>query len=110
MKKILKIKIPKEIKILTHTYKIKFDAKELVSSGTGGLTRHLYQQIILDNKAYPPSELNQIFLHEVMHLIERHFCVRLEDVDTDRISEGLAEFLFNNLGIEFDWSNIKGEE
>ena len=103
----MKVKIPKEIKLLTHTYKIKFDTKELASAGTGGLTKHLYQEIILDNVAYKPSEVDQIFLHEYIHVIERHLCVKLDDADVERISEGLADLLFNNLGIEFDWSLIK---
>jgi len=105
----MKVKIPKKIKTLTHTYKIRFDAKQLLSSGTMGLTRHLYQEIILDNKSTPKSELDQIFLHEYIHVIERHFCVKLDDADVERLSEGLAELLFNNLNLEFDWSLIKEE-
>ena len=103
----IKVKIPREIKILTHTYKIRFDTKELASVGAGGLTKHLYQEIVLDNKISPKSELDQIFLHEYIHTIERHFCVKINDDDVERISEGLAELLFTNLGIEFDWGLIE---
>ena len=63
----------------------------------------------------PPSELNQTFLHEILHLVERFLVVKIDDVDVDRIAEGLAVILFDNLGIEFDWSEVdkycaKGEE
>ena len=104
----MKVKIPKKIKFLTHEYEIVFDTKELQSAGTMGLTRHLFQKITLDNKVTPPSELNQIFLHEFIHVIERHMCIKIDDADVDRISEGISELLLQ-LGVEFDWSNIKEE-
>ena len=103
----MKVKIPKTIKMLTHTYSIEFNPKELASTGCSGLTRHYYQKIFLDNQIMPPSELDQIFLHEVIHTIERHMVIKLDDADVDRLAEGLAEFLFTNLCIEFDWSQIK---
>lgn len=105
----MEIKVPKEIKLLTHTYKISFDKKELDSTGTCGLTKHLYQKIYLDKQSLPPSELNQVFLHELIHVIERHFCVRLEDADVERLSQGLAEILFNSLGIELSWDEVNRE-
>ena len=105
----MKIKIPKHIKLLTHSYKIRFDTKALTSAGTCGLTRHLYQDIIIDKASLPPSEVDQVFLHELLHVIERHFIVKLDDADIDRIAEGLAVILFDNLGIEFDWSEIESE-
>ena len=105
----MKIKVPSKIKILSHTYKVRFGMKDLVAAGAMGLTRHLHQEIILDGVNIPPSELNQTFLHELMHVVERHFCLKLGDDDIDRISEGLATVLFDNFGIELDWSLIKEE-
>ena len=42
-----------------------------------------------------------------MHMIERYCVVKLDDTDIDRIAEGLAMFLFENLDIQLDWSLIK---
>ena len=103
----MKVKIPREIKLLTHTITVKFDPKAVYSAGTCGITKHIYKEIILDNYNLPKSELDQVFLHEYLHVVERHFAVKLDDNDIERISEGLANFLFNNLGIEFDWSDIQ---
>ena len=103
----MKVKIPKTLRLLTHNIGVKFDVKQTQSLGTCGVTRHLYQDIILDNITLPKSELDQVFLHEYIHVIERHFCVKLEDADVERISEGLAVLLFNDLDIEFDWSEIE---
>ena len=103
----MKVKVPNKVKILTHEYTIKFDTKALISAQTSGMAKHLYQEILLDNENLPESELNQVFLHELIHTIERHFCLHLEDPDVERLSEGLAVVLFDNLGIELDWSDIK---
>ena len=101
----MKVRIPKTIKLLTHTSSIKFDNKFVQAQGTCGITRHWYQDIILD-PCLPESEIAQVFFHEVFHVIERHFCVKLDDADIERLSEGLMEILVNNLGIEFDFSDI----
>jgi hypothetical protein len=103
----MKIKVPKQLRVLTHTYDVKLDSRQVFSAGTCGITKHLFQEIILDDKNLPPSELNQVFLHEYIHTLERHFCVKLEESDVERLSEGLAILLFDSLGIELDWSDIK---
>ena len=71
------------------------------------MTRHLYQKIYLDKDATPRSEVDEIFLHELIHIIERHMGMKFDDMDIERLAEGLCIILFDNLGIEFDWSNIK---
>jgi len=99
------IKVPRKVKMASHTYGIKCDSRQSLSAGTCGLTRHIYQEIIMD-PSWPLSQKNQTLLHEVMHLIERFWVVKLDDNDIDRIAEGLAVFLFDNLGIELDWSDV----
>ena len=103
----MKVKIPKILRLLTHTCEVKFDTKRAVSAGCCGLTRHLYQDITLDGTTLPKSEIDQVFLHEYIHFIERHFCLKLDDADVERLSEGLAVLLFKDLGIELDWSEIE---
>jgi len=103
----VKIKVPQEIKLLTHTIKIRFDVKQVISQGTCGITRHLFQDIMLDNLTLPTSELNQVFLHEYIHVIERHFALKLDDNDVERLAEGLSVLLFDSLNIELDWVDIK---
>lgn len=102
----MKVKIPREFKIASHTYTIKFDSKALISAGgSAALVRHLYKEILLE-KTLPPSELSQSFLHEFIHCIERFWVIKIDDADVDRLAEGLAVLLFDILGMEFDWSNI----
>ncbi len=101
----MKVKVPQKIKLLTHTYDVEFNKQELSSAGTIGLCQHIYGKIIVGNN-FPLSQMNQSFLHEYMHLVERFLVVKLDDTDIDRIAEGIA-VLLENLGIELDWSDIK---
>ena len=105
----MKIKVPREIKLLTHKYKVRSNSKELLGLVAMAVSRHFLQDIILDTRNIPPSELNQTFLHEIVHIIERHFSMRFDDGDTDRLAEGFAAILFDNFGIELDWSDIQEE-
>ena len=105
----MKVKIPKEIRLLTHTYKIRSSSKETRANGAMALSRHFHQDIIIDKATMPRSEYEQAFFHEVLHVIERHFSMNFTDEDIDRLAEGLVAILFDNLGIELDWSAIKEE-
>ena len=103
----MKVKVPSKINFLTHEYTVMFGAKELASQGCVGLTRHLYQEIILDNTTTPKSEVDQTFLHEFVHVIERHTGMKFDDADIERLSEGIADLFFRTLGIELDWSEVE---
>ena len=105
----MKVKIPKEIRLLTHTYKIRSNTMETRSMGAMAISHHYHQEIIIDKKGMPRSEYEQSFFHEVFHVIERHFSMTFDDSDIDRLAEGLVAILFDGLGIELDWSAIKEE-
>lgn len=50
------------------------------------------------------------FLHEMVHVIDRHLVRDAQDeTATHAIAEGFYQLL-TNLGIEFDWSEIKNGE
>jgi len=102
----MKVKIPKEIKIGAFSYSIKM---------VEGLENdyHLLGQCLTD-KGIIKLEMHSIpqvkdatLLHEVVHAINDVFVCKIDDECVERIAQGLAEILKNNLGIEFDWSEIK---
>ena len=101
----MKIKVPIKLKIASHEYTIKDDEQALKSASTVGEARHIYHDILIDFNRVS-SEVTQTFLHEYLHCIERFWNVKIDDNDVDRLAEGVA-VLFNNLNIEFDWSDIK---
>lgn len=71
----------------------------------GTIERRL-QEVWIDPDS-PLSQKNETLLHEVLHLISMVFSCSLDEDNIDRIAEGYAELLFNNLGIELDWSDIE---
>ena len=99
----MKVRIPKTIKIATHTYRIELRSGVTTEMGSAGLVDHIKKVIFID-KNLSQSEIDEGFLHEVLHVIERVWNIKIDDPDTDRYAEGLAVFLKDNLGIEFDWS------
>ena len=105
----MKIKIPKEIRLLTHTYKVRSNTLETRANSAIAVSRHYHQDIIIDKKGMPRSEYEQAFFHEVLHVIERHFSMDFADNDIDRLAEGLVAILADDFGIEWDWSEIKVE-
>ena len=103
------IKLPNKIKIGTHTYKINLDQNLHSDDKDYGQINYRAQEIKIWSAA-PPSVKNEALLHEVIHLSQQIYRVEITDQDIDRVAETIAEFLFNNLGIEFSWDNIKEVE
>ena len=100
------IKIPREIKVCSHTYKVELSSDVSFKHNSIGIVKHDEQKIIIDSNN-AKSQIDQTFLHEYMHLVERFLVVKLDDADVDRIAEGIAILLKNNLNITLDWSDIK---
>ena len=100
-----KVKIPKVIKMGTLDYKILFDPYIWKEEGKRAQVNYLKLLIKVDNQI--PNGLRGIsLLHEIVHVIDEIYSLDLDDNDTDRLAHGLADFLFNNLKIELDWSSI----
>ncbi len=104
----MKVKIPKQIKIGGRTYKLRLNDHLIRDEGNRGCVYWHTQIINLDsNMEQEPMSVS--FLHELVHAIDEHYCGRtgLSEEATCGLSEGLYQFLKDNLGIEFDWSLIK---
>ena len=105
-----KIKIPPKITIGCHTYKL-FRAGDEELVGFDGTAAHRAELLYIA-KSLPITRQNTAFVHECLHTIIRVWDIKElmgEDAEgvINRLDEGLGELLFNNLGIEFDWSDIK---
>ncbi|MDP1615041.1 MAG: hypothetical protein Q8L68_04520 [Methylococcales bacterium] len=101
----MKVKLPSEVRIGTHTFKIRFDPHLFSDENKYGLINYRAQEINIWSEA-PLSTKNEALLHEIIHLSQHVYRVEISDQDIDRVAETIGEFLFNNLGIEFDWSCI----
>ena len=104
----IKVKVPGEIKIGIYPYKIDLVPNLKLNKGNWGTTNHTEKTIVLDS-GLPLLELNQTLLHEVFHVVSVVFMCGLDEDNVERLANGMGELLFDNLDIEFDWSDIKGE-
>ncbi len=100
------IKLPNKVKIGTHTYKIVFDSNMRGDDNLYGQVNYRTQEIRIWTDA-PPSVRNETLLHEILHLAVQIYRVELTDPDIDRVAATIADFLFNNLGLEFNWDDIE---
>jgi len=100
----MNIKIPNKIKIATYEYTVfyvpnlEYDHKLLAQC----LTDKQQIKIAPKNKKVQ----NVSFLHEICHAISDVYGCGLTEENTDRMAHGIAELLFNNLEIEFDWGDF----
>lgn len=102
----MKVKIPKTIQVVGHTYKVLYKSHLSKDRGIRGRINHRLQEIQIEPEN-PVSQKNQTMLHEILHFIETTFAMDLSDDDIDRLAEGLYQVLSDSFGIEFDWSNIE---
>lgn len=103
----MKVKVPREIKIATHTYRIAFDPHMRHDEACYGQVNHR-EQVVNIESSVPPSQRDQTLIHEIVHIVDKVYVCRMDEDDLERISNGIAELLFNNLGIEFVWDDIEG--
>jgi len=99
------IKVPREIKIGTHTFKVKLDPHLHADEEKYGQINYRTQEIRIWSDA-PASTKNEALLHEIIHLAQHVYRVEITDQDIDRIAETIAQFLSDNLHIEFVWDDI----
>ena len=71
-----------------------------------GFINHI-TQIIGIERELPASQRDVTLIHEVLESVNRHYNCGLSDENIDRIAHGMAEFFFDNLGIELDWRDIE---
>jgi len=102
----MKVKIPKEIKIGAWKYGVDLVRGLKIKDGYWGDTRHTRHTLAID-KDLPNLERDSTLIHEVLHIIDQQFVLKLSEEDITRLENGLAEFLFNNLRIEFVWNEVE---
>ncbi len=102
----MKVKIPQKIKIGTHCYSLSFTPHIHCDEGRYANCNHRTQEIQFWAEA-PRSITNESLIHEVLHIAELFQRIEVSDPDIDRIANVIMILLKDNLGIEFDWSDIE---
>lgn len=98
------VKIPKEVRIGSYTYKIWFDERE-DDSDFKGSSLHRRHEILLNPEIHPQHR-RVTFIHEILHIINECYGISPPEGDITRLGEGIGQFLFSNLDIDFDFSDI----
>ena len=100
----MKVKVPKEIQIGCHSYKVFL--KDKSTSDFDGDTYHL-KEVIRVREDLPPTARGTTFLHEALHVIDQVYSFGMNEHNLDLLAEGLGQLLYADLGIELDWSDIQ---
>ena len=104
----MRVRVPKFAKLNVHQYEVEYRPNLWIEEALRGCANHITQKIQIE-PAIAKSQKDVTFLHEVIHIIDRQYELKLSEDDVSRIAEGVADLLFTNLGIELDWSDIGGE-
>ena len=100
------MKIPDKVRIAGHDYKVRWDDKGLVKESLIGDISNDFKEIRLcryykDERARAQSELEETFLHEILHGIDRHYNNdSLDEKEIGRLSNGLYQVLSDNFIIK----------
>ncbi len=101
----MKVKIPKQFRIGA-TEAIIYTKEDLQSDeGFNGTFNRRTGRLEIDARL-DDIKRNKTFGHELMEVIKENYNLHTDEDDMSNIANGWLEFLYQ-LGIEFDWSNIK---
>ena len=101
----MKIKVPRKIKIGTFDCTLNYRENMKVDEDWRGSFNQRTGEIFIDRTCGVGKD--RVFLHELLHVVDKNYECGLDEITISRMANGFAEFLFNNLGIELDWSEIK---
>ena len=98
------VKVPKEIKIGSHTYKVWFDERE-DDGDFRATTLHGKCEVLLNPRLHP-QQLRVTYLHEVLHVLGEAYSQKLPEEAVGVLAEALGTLLFSVLDLDFDFSDI----
>lgn len=102
----MKVKVPNPVQIGGYKYSVCYKEGLLIEDQASGVAHHRREEIQID-PLLGKQDRDTTFMHEVNEIIKRVYSCDITHSDLDRMANGNSEFLFNNLGIDLDWSDIK---
>ncbi len=103
----MKIKIPRTFKVGAATANVSLKKHLSGDDGFNGTFNTRTGDLRLDCVLIG-SKRDRIFAHELMEVIKENYSLHTSEDDMSNIANGWLEFL-SQLGVEFDWSDIKEE-
>ena len=102
----MKVAIPKSVTVGSFDYRITYSPKLVYDHSKLG-------QCVTDSqliKIEPDTTIetkNQALFHEIVHAINDVYNCELNEMNIDRIAQGITAVLKNDFKIELDWKEIK---
>lgn len=98
----MRVKVPQKI----GDFRVVYDSKLLLDESVYAQVWWRRELIKLD-PCMPDNNKTRSLFHEQFHLIDKEYKLHLDEDTIDRLANGMYQFIRYNLGIEFDWSDIK---
>ena len=103
----IKVKIPQKIKIGGHWVSIFYEDKLMDNHSKMGQARFPECEIAIQERDASESRKTASLLHELVHWLDHTYNnFQLDEVKTDALANGIHTLLID-MGIQFDWSDIK---
>lgn len=92
------MKIPSKIKAFTRTYAVIRDDDETSRLGCWGMLDAFRDEIILKKRGleFTEGHEKQVFLHELIHLVDSNFHLELTEEETQLLAVGLTMIMEAN--------------
>jgi len=91
------MKIPNKIKMFNREYEVEFVDEVDQNHRVQDAMVIFDKQKILIKRDLAKEYTIEIFLHEVVHIIEDQFEMKFKEEEVNQIARGLIEFLENNI-------------
>lgn len=104
----IKVKVPPQIQIGGHSYKLIFDKMVDHFDKTATLSERTQEIMLAPNLS--SSTLAISLYHEVQHFIAHVWVCEISELIIESLAQGWFQFLNVDLGIELDWSDIPHRE
>jgi len=102
----MKVKVRKKNRIGAYTYDLIY--VEGLERDFNLLGQCNSSRLVIRIEPTSPSAVKDVSLfHEVLHGIDDTSGCGLDEVNIDRLAQGIAHWLKETMGLEFDWSEIK---
>ena len=101
----MKIKIPKKLKIGAIEYEVNMVAGLKLYRGNWGEAGYISHTIDIDN-LLPDIDRMATYIHEALHVIDSEYVCGIDEDNIERLGNGVLK-IFQQLGIEFDWSEVE---
>ena len=101
----IRIKVPPRVKIGSFDYRVVYKEDMKLDENWRGSINQRKGLIEIDPRCGVGKD--RTFLHEVVHQITFNYELDVSENSISCLANGFAEFLFNSLGIELDWQDIK---